>query len=120
MSLLFGHFGFKVAREVRDLGLLLFVYAVGLQAGPRFFRAFKRQGLPFVITGVVSVLAAAISTAIVARLWHIAPELTNRALYRCRDQYSCTGGCDRHGGTDCLLEGWEKSALVTVWHTPSA
>ncbi|MGQ9487698.1 MAG: aspartate:alanine exchanger family transporter [Armatimonadota bacterium] len=75
VSLLFGHFGFKVPREVRDLGLLLFVYAVGLQAGPRFFRAFKRQGLPFVITGVVSVLAAAISTAVVARLWHIAPEL---------------------------------------------
>lgn len=67
MSLVFGHFGFKLPMEVRDLGLLLFVYAVGLQAGPRFFRAFKRQGLPFVITGVVSVLTAAISTAVMAR-----------------------------------------------------
>lgn len=68
VSLFFGHFGFKLPREVRDLGLLLFVCAVGLQAGPRFSRAFKRQGLPFVITSVVSVHTAAISTAVVARL----------------------------------------------------
>ncbi|MEJ5252245.1 MAG: hypothetical protein HPY54_05315 [Chthonomonadetes bacterium] len=75
VALAFGHFGYKVPKEVRDLGLLLFVYAVGLQAGPRFFRAFKKQGLPFVIIGVVSVLAASVSTAVVASLWHLSPEL---------------------------------------------
>jgi len=75
VALAFGHFGFKVPREVRDLGLLLFVYAVGLQAGPRFFRAFRKQGVPFVLIGAVSVLAAAVSTAAVARIWGLTPEL---------------------------------------------
>ena len=44
-----------------DLGLLLFVYAVGLQAGPRFFRTFRRRGLQFVgiALAVVGVGAAA-------------------------------------------------------------
>ena len=32
-----------------DLGLLLFLYAVGLQAGPRFFRTFRKQGWQFVV-----------------------------------------------------------------------
>jgi len=75
VALAFGHLGFKTPKEVRDLGLLLFVYAVGLQAGPRFFRAFKRQGLQFVVLGVVSVVAAALATAAVARLWGLTAEL---------------------------------------------
>ena len=33
VALVFGHFGFSVPKVVMDLGLLLFVYAVGLQAG---------------------------------------------------------------------------------------
>ncbi len=75
VALAFGHLGFKVPKEVRDLGLLLFVYAVGLQAGPRFFRAFRRQGAPFVLVGTVSVIAAALSTLAVARIWSLTPEL---------------------------------------------
>lgn len=75
VALVFGHFGFQIPREVRDLGLLLFVYAVGLQAGPRFFRAFRRQGAQFVFIGLCSVLAAALSTVVVARLWRLSGEL---------------------------------------------
>ena len=59
------HFGLKVLKEVMDLGLLLFVYAVGLQAGPRFFRTFRRCGLQFVGLGTVS--AGAVATVILAR-----------------------------------------------------
>lgn len=75
VALAFGHFGFQTPKEVRDLGLLLFVYAVGLQAGPRFFRAFKRHGIQFLLIGVASVLAAAISTVLVVRTWGIGAEL---------------------------------------------
>ncbi|MCS7010962.1 MAG: hypothetical protein NZL98_06315, partial [Anaerolineales bacterium] len=45
VALVFGHFGFSIPKVIMELGLLLFVYAVGLQAGPRFFRTFKKQGL---------------------------------------------------------------------------
>lgn len=64
-AMVFGHFGLSVPRGVMDLGLLLFVYAVGLQAGPRFFRTFRRHGLQFVaialaIAGVGALAAAGV------------------------------------------------------------
>jgi putative transport protein len=62
VALVFGHFGLSVPRAVMDLGLLLFVYAVGLQAGPRFFRMFRKQGLRFVVIGVAVALTGALVT----------------------------------------------------------
>jgi putative transport protein len=62
IALIFGHFGLSVPRAVMDLGLLLFVYAVGLQAGPRFFRTFKRQGLRFAVIGISVALTGALVT----------------------------------------------------------
>jgi len=44
-----GHFGFKVNYEVldfvKDFGLILFVFSVGLQVGPGFFSSFRKGGL---------------------------------------------------------------------------
>lgn len=61
-GLVFGHFGLKAPKEVQDLGLLLFVYAVGLSAGPRFFRTFRRRGIQFVIIALVTVTTGALLT----------------------------------------------------------
>lgn len=44
-----GHFGFTgtpaVLTFVQDLGLILFVYCIGLQVGPGFFESFKKGGV---------------------------------------------------------------------------
>ena len=44
-----GHFGFtanhKVVEFIRDFGLILFVFSIGLQVGPGFFSSFKKGGL---------------------------------------------------------------------------
>jgi putative transport protein len=55
VALVFGHFGLGVPRELMELGLLLFAYAVGLQAGPRFFRSFRRHGMQYVLIALVTV-----------------------------------------------------------------
>jgi len=68
VGLAFGHFGYTVPKPVMDLGLLLFLYAIGLQAGPRFFRTFRKQGWQFVVIAGASLLAAAGVTVILARL----------------------------------------------------
>src|SRR5512139_659645 len=68
VGLVFGHFGLTIPQPVMDLGLLLFVYAIGLQAGPRFFRTFKRQGREFVIVAAIALVAAGMITVVVARL----------------------------------------------------
>lgn len=71
IALLFGHFGMTVPREVMDLGLLLFVYAVGLQAGPRFFRTFRRHGFQFVVIALSTVMVGLLVTVLVALYLHL-------------------------------------------------
>jgi putative transport protein len=71
VALIFGHYGLSVPKVIMDLGLLLFVYAVGLQAGMRFFRTFRRQGMQFIAIGFVTVLAGALVTALVAWIWKL-------------------------------------------------
>lgn len=48
-GLIIGHFGFKTDPEVlhfiREFGLILFVYAIGIDVGPRFFNSFRKDGL---------------------------------------------------------------------------
>lgn len=48
-GLLIGHFGFTVSREVsdfiREFGLILFIYSIGLQVGPGFFSSFRKGGM---------------------------------------------------------------------------
>jgi putative transport protein len=71
VALIFGHFGLSVPKVIMDLGLLLFVYAVGLQAGMRFFRTFRSQGIRFIIIAFVTVLTGALVTALVAWIWKL-------------------------------------------------
>jgi putative transport protein len=75
VALFFGHFGFSVPKVVMDLGLLLFVYAVGLQAGPRFFRMFRKQGLRFLFIGVAVALTGALVTLGLALLLKLPDDL---------------------------------------------
>jgi putative transport protein len=65
-AMVFGHFGYKVPKEVTDLGLLLFVYAIGLTAGPSFFRTFRRHGIRFVTIALAITLGGALVTVLVA------------------------------------------------------
>ena len=61
-----GHFGLSVNADIlnfiKEFGLILFVYSVGLQVGPGFFSSFKKGGLTLngvaVITVFISVLLA--------------------------------------------------------------
>lgn len=48
-GLIIGHFGARANPEVlhfiREFGLILFVYAIGIDVGPRFFNSFRKEGL---------------------------------------------------------------------------
>jgi len=61
-GIFFGHLGFGLAAGtmefVRDFGLMLFVYAIGLQVGPGFFASLRRQGLALNSLAAGIVLAA--------------------------------------------------------------
>jgi putative transport protein len=74
-ALAFGHFGLSVPKEVMDFGLILFVYAVGLTAGPSFFRTFRRRGMQFIVLALVIVGSGALLTALIAYLLKLSPAL---------------------------------------------
>lgn len=51
-------YAFEPIAILADLGIVLFLLSVGLEAGPSFFRAFKKHGRRFIIN-VVALLAIA-------------------------------------------------------------
>lgn len=67
-GLFLGHLGYKVDEGIlhfiREFGLILFVYAIGLQVGPSFFSSFKSEGLKFNILAVSTVLCGGLITVI--------------------------------------------------------
>lgn len=75
IAMVFGHFGFEVPPVIQQFGLGLFIVAVGLQAGPRFFRMMKSSGIVFGIIGLLIVLVASITTIIVSELFDLSPAL---------------------------------------------
>ncbi|WP_028575077.1 aspartate:alanine exchanger family transporter [Desulfonatronovibrio hydrogenovorans] len=64
-GLFFGHFGFELPANTLEIGFILFIYSVGLQAGPRFFSVFLEDGLKYVTLAlVVSISAVALAFGI--------------------------------------------------------
>ncbi len=49
VGILMGHFGYvvdnNILKFVREFGLILFIFSIGLQVGPGFFSSFKKGGL---------------------------------------------------------------------------
>lgn len=66
VGILMGHFGYEVdsniLKFVREFGLILFIFAIGLQVGPGFFSSFKKGGVRL---NMLAVLAIALNVLIV-------------------------------------------------------
>jgi putative transport protein len=64
-----GHIGFsanhKVIEFIREFGLILFVFSIGLQVGPGFFSSFRKGGLSLNILAMIIVLAGGVTTLII-------------------------------------------------------
>ena len=69
VGILAGHLGMKVDHDtlhfIKEFGLILFVFSIGLQVGPGFFSSFKEGGLKMVGCGVAVVLLGAAITYII-------------------------------------------------------
>ncbi len=66
VGILMGHFGYVVdnaiLKFVREFGLILFIFSIGLQVGPGFFSSFKKGG---VLLNGLAVLVVVLNVAIV-------------------------------------------------------
>jgi putative transport protein len=69
-GILAGHLGYRLDTHtmdfLRDMGLILFVYAVGMQVGPSFFSSFRKDGLLYNALAIGTVLGGAFVTIL---LW---------------------------------------------------
>jgi putative transport protein len=64
VGLVFGHYGYGENLPVQSIGFMMFIYSVGLQAGPRFFSVLMKDGLRyFVLALVVAVSGLAVAVA---------------------------------------------------------
>ena len=68
VALLFGHAGMLAMPEIQQFGLILFVYSIGFQAGPRFFSVLARDGKRYLALAVVIALCAVATTVVLALL----------------------------------------------------
>ena len=113
-ALVFGHFGLSVPKEIMDFGLILFVYAVGLTAGPSFFRTFRRRGMQFVVLALVIVGSGALLTALIAYLLKLSPALA-AGLYT--GALTCTPALAARAGQPASpLPRHGAARLRWLWH----
>ena len=75
-GLIFGHFGFHLEHHtmefLREFGLILFVFTIGLQIGPGFFASLRDQGLVLNSLAAAIVIGGGVLTVIFAKIFGIA------------------------------------------------
>ncbi|WP_216828306.1 aspartate:alanine exchanger family transporter [Alkalihalobacterium elongatum] len=76
VAMVFGHFEYVVSPVVQNFGLSLFIVAIGLQAGPRFFRMMRSSGLIFGIIALLVVFVSVLTTIIVSKAFNLSPALS--------------------------------------------
>ena len=66
VGIVFGHFNLNLNEHLlhflKEFGLILFVYSIGLQVGPGFFSAFKKGGFTLNMLAMIVVFAGVIIT----------------------------------------------------------
>lgn len=71
VGILMGHLGYvvddAVLKFVREFGLILFIFAIGIQVGPGFFSSFKKGGVRL---NMLAVLAIVLNVVIVLCIYY--------------------------------------------------
>ena len=74
-GILAGHLGIRIHPEilafVREFGLILFVFTIGMQLGPGFFASLRREGLRLNLLAIAVVFLGALLTWLTAVLFGI-------------------------------------------------
>jgi len=70
MSLLLGQQHFSINTDALSLGFMLFIFCVGVEAGPNFFSIFFRDGKNYFMLAMVMVVTALVLALGLGRLFH--------------------------------------------------
>nr|WP_321288320.1 TrkA C-terminal domain-containing protein [uncultured Sunxiuqinia sp.] len=62
VALVFGHFGIIIPKDFQYLGLVLFIFTIGIQAGPGFFGSFKKNGRELALLASLLIFTSSLIT----------------------------------------------------------
>ena len=61
IALLFGHYGVVIPKDLGNFGLVLFIFTIGIQAGPGFFDSFRSKGKTLILLTLLIVGSACLT-----------------------------------------------------------
>ncbi|HLD44844.1 MAG TPA: transporter, partial [bacterium] len=105
VALLFGHWGLQVSAIFQTMGLCLFIYAVGVQAGPGFFDSFGKQTLKHILLAVLLVVVAALTAWVCFLIYDIDMSMAVGLL---------TGALTSTPGLAAAIEASQNPALASI------
>ncbi len=75
VALIFGHFGVTIDPIIQDIGIVLFIFTIGIQAGPGFFDSLKKQGVKLASLAMILILVAALVAVVCQYLFDFDPAI---------------------------------------------
>ncbi len=75
VSIILGYFGIVIPKDLRDIGLVLFIFTVGFQAGPSFFETLKNDGKKLAILSIAIILTGILSVVLVSLIFNFSPDI---------------------------------------------
>ena len=62
---------FSIPPIIQSVGLVLFIYTIGMQAGPSFFSSFKEQGTKLIILAGITVITGGITAVTISYAYDV-------------------------------------------------
>lgn len=75
VAMVFGHYGLVIPYDFKQIGLVLFIFTVGFQAGSSFFETFRKDGKKLLILASCIVICSAFITVLCAWFFNFNNEL---------------------------------------------
>lgn len=76
VGLIFGHYGYGGETPAQSIGFMMFIFSVGLQAGPRFFSVLMQDGFRYFILAVTIASTGFLVAMAMSRLFGFEPGLS--------------------------------------------
>jgi len=75
VALAFGYYGIIIPEDFQSLGLVLFIFTIGIQSGPGFFESFKKSGRALASLATILIVSAGVVTLAVFYLFDTGKEM---------------------------------------------
>jgi putative transport protein len=75
VALVFGHFGVTIPSEIERMGMVIFIFTVGIQAGPGFLDSFRNYGRKLALMALIIIFSASLITFTCLLIFDIQPAI---------------------------------------------